>query len=95
MAYKEYQFRQAKHDTGETIMAYHTRLKHLVQTCEFTNVDREIKSQIIQHCISTMLRRNALSDTNLSLSDLLHFGKSMELTDSQAATKVGIEEENE
>ena len=85
VAYEEYQFRQAKQDTSETIMAYYTRLKHLAQTCEFTNVDREIKSQIIQHCIWTKLRRKALSDSNISLSDLLHFGKTMEITDSQAA----------
>ena len=60
MAYKEYKFRQAKHESGEDIITYYTRLKHLARTCEFADTDREIKSQIVPLCSSTKLRRNAL-----------------------------------
>ena len=67
IAYEEYLFRQAKQEKGETIMAYCTRLKQLAKTCEFTNTDREIKSQIIQNCQSTKLRRKALTDSTITL----------------------------
>ena len=37
IVFEEYQFRQARQEDDETILAYHTRLKKLAQTC-----DREI-----------------------------------------------------
>ena len=86
IAYEEYLFRQAKQDQGETIMAYCTQLKQLAKTCEFTDTDREIKSQIIQNCPSTKLRRKALTNSTITLQALLDLGKTMELTDSQAAS---------
>ena len=86
IAYEEYLFRQAKQEKGETIMAYCTRLKQLAKTCEFTNTDREIKSQIIQNCQSTKLRRKALTDSTIMLQALLNLGKTMELTESQATS---------
>ena len=86
IAYEEYLFRQAKQDQGETIIAYCTRLKQLAKTCEFTDTDREIKSQIIQNCRSTKLRRKALTNSTITLQALLDLGKTMELTDSQATS---------
>ena len=59
LAYEDYQFRQAKQLSDETIMTYYTRLKTLAKTCEFTDVDREIKSQITLNCTSSKLRRKA------------------------------------
>ena len=53
VVYEEYQFCQAKQDPGEKIMAFYTRLKRLSETCDFADPDREIRTQIIQHCIST------------------------------------------
>ena len=47
VTYEEYLFRQAKQDPEEKIMAYYTHLKHLSETCEFADADREIKTQII------------------------------------------------
>ena len=32
--------------------SYHSRLRQLAATCEFTDVAKEFKSQIIQTCIS-------------------------------------------
>ena len=43
-------FCQAKQMGGETIDVFHTRLRKLARTCEFADVDREIKTQIIQGC---------------------------------------------
>ena len=37
-------FRQAKQNPGETMNSYHSRLRQLATTCEFTDVDKEVKS---------------------------------------------------
>jgi hypothetical protein len=52
-----YKFRQVKQSTNETIDSFHTRLRQLAHNCESTENDREVKSQIIQGCQSTRLRR--------------------------------------
>ena len=46
--YEVHKFRQAKQSANETIDSFHTRLRQLVHNCEFTENDREVKSQIIQ-----------------------------------------------
>ena len=68
--YEIFQFRKAMQQPGETTDQFATRLKKLVATCEFTNVDKEVKSTIIQNCLSKRLRCVALRD-DLSLADLL------------------------
>ena len=45
--YEIYTFRQARQNTGESINAFRSRLCQLSATCEFGDVDKEIKSQII------------------------------------------------
>ena len=60
--YEIYKFRQTKQNTGETMDTYHSRLRRLAARCEFTDVDKEIKSQIIQSCSSQRLRWKALKD---------------------------------
>ena len=66
-----FQFRKATQNRGETIDQFATRLRKLAANCEFRNVDTEIKSMIIQHCLSTRLRRYALREDTLTL-DALH-----------------------
>ncbi|GAA6090226.1 uncharacterized protein K02A2.6-like [Tachysurus ichikawai] len=90
--YEVYVFRQAKQKPGETIDAFHTRLRQLATTCEFTNIDREIKSQIILTCTSSLLRRRALRDSNLTLKQLLDFARAFETSEQQAA---GIENDTQ
>ena len=86
LAYEEYKFREAAQEPGETLTTYYTRLKQLSLTCEFHDADREIKTQIIQHCVSHKLRRKALATPGISLQALLDAGKAMELADTQAKT---------
>ena len=50
-------FRQARQYPDETLDQYHTRLRKLATTCEFADVEREIKSQIIQSCVFSRLRK--------------------------------------
>lgn len=81
-------FRQSEQETGETIDTFHTRLRKLAETCEFENIDNEIKSQIIQSCSSTRMRRRALRKSEIGLKQLLLLARSFEISDEQA---IGIE----
>ena len=45
LEYEAYVFRQTKQRQGETLDQFHTRLRQLAATCEFADVDREVKSQ--------------------------------------------------
>ena len=69
--FEVYKFRQAKQEAGETIDTYHTRLRQLSLTCEFAATDKEVKSQIIQGCASTRLRRRALRE-DMTLEELIN-----------------------
>jgi hypothetical protein len=55
---------------------------------EFSDNDREIKTQIVQNCLShkLRLRMKALQNPELTLTQLLDAGKSMEMSKSQAET---------
>ena len=81
--FEVYEFRQAKQEHGEGIDTFHTWLRQLALTCEFGENDREAKSQIIQGCSSTRLRRRALRE-DMNLDDLLKLARSMESADRQA-----------
>ena len=79
-----YKFRQAKQEMNEKIDTYHTRLRKLSENCSFTDKDKEIKSQIIQCCSSTRLRRKALRE-ELSLEDLIKAARALEISETQAS----------
>ena len=83
--YEIYVFRQAKQQANESLAAFHTRLRQLAVTCEFDDVDREIKTQIVQSCSSHKLRTKALENPSYTLTQLLDAGKAMELSKTQAA----------
>ena len=76
--YEIYVFRQAKQESNESISAFHTRLTQLAVTCEFADVDREIKTQILQSCSSHKLRTKALENPSYTLTRLLDAGIAME-----------------
>ena len=83
--YEIYVFRQAKQENNESISAFHTRLRQLAITCKFRDVDREIKTQIVQSCSSHKLRTKALENPSYTLTQILDSGKAMELSKAQAA----------
>ena len=84
LAYEVYVFRQARQSPDEALDQYHTRLRKLATTCEFVDGEREIKTQIIQSCLSSRLRRKALRDSTLTLTALLAEGRSIEVSERQA-----------
>lgn len=69
---------------GETLDAYHTRLRQLATSCQFINIDCENKTMIIQTCRSTKLLRQELQKLDVSFTDLLGMGRAMELAEFQA-----------
>lgn len=71
-------------ESGETLDNYHTRLRILAKNCEFADMTAEIKTQIIQSCTSSQLRRKALREPDLTLDDLLNHGRACELSELQA-----------
>ena len=79
-----YKFRQAQQLDSESVDKFYTRLRQLVSTCEFTNTDDEIRSQIIQRCSSKKLRENALRDDNITLAKLLEHARALENSTKQA-----------
>ena len=78
-------FRQAQQDSAESLDAFHTRLRNLSLTCQFTEVDSEIITQIIQGCSSGALRRRILREPIMKLSDILDLGRAMESSNRQAS----------
>ena len=64
-------FRQAAQHTDETLDKCNARLRQLSKNCNFHETDREVRSQIIQKCLLSKVREKGLSDTDISLSNLL------------------------
>ena len=83
IAYEVYNFQQTKQKDGESLDSFHTRLRQLAKTCEFGDIDKEIKEYIILTCSSNSLRRRALRE-NLTLVALLKLGRALELNETQA-----------
>ena len=86
--YEIFQFRQAVQHKGETVDQFATRLRKLGANCEFHDLDKELKSAIIQNCQSKRLRRYALREEALTLNALLAKARSLEASERQA---IGME----
>ena len=87
--YEVFQFRQATQLSGESVEQFATRLRKIAVNCEFHDVNREIKSAIIQNCRSKRLRQYALREDALTLENLLAKARSLEMSEVQAT---GMEE---
>lgn len=87
--YQTYMFRQATQQENETIDEFHTRLRQLAKHCDFTDVEFEIKMQIVCNGTSSRLRKKALKERDYSLKDMLIDGRKSETSNAQAS---GMEE---
>ena len=65
--YEVYVFRKATQLPDENLDVYNARLHMLAKHCEFGDVDNEIKSQIIESCTSSRVRKYGLRETNKTL----------------------------
>ena len=78
-----YKFRQTKQEVNESLDTYYTKLKQLAKYCEFDNIEKEIRSQIIQSCLSNKVLRKALCVIlGITLQRILDFARAMDATDS-------------
>ena len=58
--------------------AYVTRLKRLVQTCDYgTLSDEMIRDQVLEKCHSTRLRRHLLREETLTLENILRIARAI------------------
>jgi transposase InsO family protein len=87
IAWEVHKFRLTKQQSDEDIVTFYTRLKQMSTTCEFTDADGEIKTQIIEKCSNNALRLKALDHANRTwtLTKLIETGRAMELSKIQAA----------
>ncbi|XP_071838451.1 uncharacterized protein [Apostichopus japonicus] len=61
-----------------------TRLRQLAKHCKFSELDKVIKSQILQGCISSSLQRNILKDHTMTLTQVLDSGRASEMWEKEA-----------
>ena len=80
-----YKFRQAQQNKEEDFPSYLTRLRQLAVNCNFTKTERELKTQIIQGCASSRLRRKALSEPSMTLEKLIETARASETANIQAS----------
>ena len=88
-----YKFRSYKQKECQSLDEFITYLSKLAKTCEFSNVDNEILSQVIQNCKLNILRRRALWESDKTLNNILTLGRTLEMADAQA-TEMGRESVN-
>ena len=83
--FEHHTFRQAAQDPSETMNAYVTRLKRLVQTCDYgTLSDEMIRNQVLKKCHSTCLHHHLLCKETLTLENILCIAWPIEASDRQA-----------
>ena len=83
--FERHMFRQAAQDPSETMDTYVTRLKRLVQTCDYGTLSNEmILDQVLEKCYSTRLRRRLLREETLTLDVILRIARALEASGRQA-----------
>ena len=75
-----YEFRQITQKSGQAINEFYRRLKEKSSSCEFTNAEAEIRTQIIHKTSDNRLRRKALCE-EMDLKALLTYGVTLEQSD--------------
>ncbi|CAH3034304.1 unnamed protein product, partial [Porites lobata] len=83
IAYEVFKFRQTKQKDSESLNSYNAGLRQLAKTCEFSNINKEIKEPLILTCSSNSLGRRSLRE-NLTLDAILKLGRALELSEEQA-----------
>ena len=86
-------FRQARQEPGETVDAFCVRLRKLASTCDFADLDRELKTQIFCGCTSKRLQRRSARE-EMTLDKLLELARSLELADMQVSAMENNDSQN-
>ena len=80
--FEVYTFRLAWQNVDESMNTYEARLRALAKYCEFSYLAGELKSHIIQTCVSTH-RRRVLAEWTMTLKQIIDAARSMETTELQ------------
>ena len=86
VAFERSQFRSIAQQSNESMDQYITRLRQKAVYCNFTNVEENIRDQVIEKCYSQRLRRKLLEKSDVSLDNLREIARSLEASESQAST---------
>ena len=80
-----YQFREIVQGDNEPFLTFVNRLREVAKHCEFPDMDKEVKRQIIQKTSNRKVRQKAL-EKELAYDEILNIG----LADETAKGKPGI-----
>ena len=90
--YERWVFRNTKQTPEESVSHYITKLRKLGETCEYANLEEEVRDQFVCSCINTKLREKFLRTENLSLTKILEIGTLYENSKLQA-TEISANED--
>ena len=78
VAYERHVFRQACQGPSESMDVYLTRLKNLIKSCDYpdSEVQFNLRDQIIEKCFSKKLRVRFLREKNLTLDSIVEMAES-------------------
>ena len=82
--FERHKFLEAEQESGESVDSFVTRLRKLSIYCEFgTEVDNNIRDQLVSKCQSTNLRRRLLIEKDLTLQSALEIARLIGSADRQ------------
>ena len=83
-SFEIFNFQKTIQKDGETLQAYHTRLREMAGRCGFDDKAKHIKTQLILGTNSSKLRKFCFSNKDASLQDILNRGKLLQDVDYQS-----------
>ena len=84
--YERHVFRSTEQRESETIEQYVTRLRQKAETCEFNDVEQQIRDQVIEKCSSNILRQKFLErGKDLTLTILREIARAYGTSAAQVA----------
>ena len=89
LSYERYSFKICKQRPDEDYSAYITRLKRMGETCEYENLNTEVKGKFIMSCKSTKMREKLLLEQDLTLAKLVDICRNMEAEMDDGNKEIG------
>ena len=85
MTYERHIFRSIKQEPGESFDQFLTRLRLQAKKCGFSNLNENVKDQIVDGCKDSNFRRKVLERGNIAtLDDVIKLAQTLEVTCLQA-----------
>ena len=85
-SFEIFNFQKTLQEEGESIQAYHLRLREMASRCDFVDVNKHIKTQLILGTTSIKLQKFCFAIKDATVQDILTRGKLLQDIDYQ--TKV-------